>query len=131
MGIKHTMDRMFNVRNESLEKKILEALSKQIMPGRYAIEDPDDGVLKFYKVDIGKEGKWFGSIFLSIQGGDEFYSVTNMKKRNKILNEIMKEGILAMQRYGRELGHCAICGLTLTDEESRRRGIGPICFSKL
>lgn len=129
MGIKHTMDRMFNVRNESIEKRIIEALSKQIMPGRYAIED--DGVLKFYKVDIGKEGKWFGQIFLSIQGGDEFYPITNRKKRNKILNEIMKEGILAMQRYGRELGHCAICGLTLTDEESRRRGIGPICFSKL
>lgn len=29
--------------------------------------------------------------------------------------------------YGQKLGHCGICGRTLTDEESRARGIGPTC----
>lgn len=34
---------------------------------------------------------------------------------------------VASNRNGRELGHCGVCGRTLTDEESRARGIGPIC----
>lgn len=29
--------------------------------------------------------------------------------------------------YGQKLGHCGRCGRTLTDEESRARGIGPTC----
>lgn len=33
----------------------------------------------------------------------------------------------AMLRYGRELGECGHCGRTLTNDESRARGIGPVC----
>lgn len=33
----------------------------------------------------------------------------------------------ARERYGREIGRCGICNRTLTDEESRRIGIGPVC----
>jgi Family of unknown function (DUF6011) len=32
--------------------------------------------------------------------------------------------------YGRLLGVCGMCGRELTDEESRARGLGPVCASK-
>lgn len=34
----------------------------------------------------------------------------------------------AALRYAREIGHCARCNLRLTDEQSRRRGVGPECI---
>lgn len=33
----------------------------------------------------------------------------------------------AMLRYGQELGECGHCGRTLTNDESRAAGIGPVC----
>jgi hypothetical protein len=32
--------------------------------------------------------------------------------------------------YGQHLGHCGLCGRTLTDQESRARGLGPDCAAK-
>jgi hypothetical protein len=36
----------------------------------------------------------------------------------------------AQKLYADELGQCYICGRTLTDDESRARGIGPTCAKK-
>ncbi len=106
-------------------------LKNVIIEGRYAVNDPSDEILKFYKVDIPKEGKYVGYLFLSVQASYELFSIKNSQHRYKILCEIAKDPIGAMMRYGREIGSCAICGRTLTDQESRDRGIGPICAGKM
>ena len=36
----------------------------------------------------------------------------------------------ASARYGHEIGECGICGRQLTNDESRARGIGPVCAAK-
>lgn len=36
----------------------------------------------------------------------------------------------ALQAYGRKTGTCSLCGLTLTNPESIKLGIGPICTGK-
>ena len=36
----------------------------------------------------------------------------------------------AMLRFGREIGSCGHCGRVLTNDESRRAGIGPVCLKK-
>ena len=41
-----------------------------------------------------------------------------------ILDQGVRECAIA---YGRELGVCGVCGRTLTDENSREAGIGPVC----
>jgi hypothetical protein len=33
-------------------------------------------------------------------------------------------------RYGMLIGKCGVCGRTLTDEESRANGIGPVCAER-
>lgn len=97
--------------------------------GRYAVED--EGVLKFYRVDRPTEGRWAGWTFLSVQASDELHPIKASMRKKAILAEIKKDVLGASARYGREIGACGVCGTTLTNEESRRIGIGPICRRKL
>lgn len=96
-----------------------------VADGRYAVEE--DGVLRFFKV---KNGNRAGFVFLDVQASDEWHSIRNLARIRAILALIAADPKTAMIRYGHELGVCGRCGRTLTDEESRAAGIGPICASK-
>lgn len=97
--------------------------------GRYAIEV--DGTLKFYVVDRPTEGRWAGYTFVKVQASDDTFPVRSREARTAILAQISDDVEGAMLRYGREIGRCGHCGRTLTNEESRARGIGPVCAGKM
>lgn len=99
-----------------------------VLEGRYAIEEA--GVLKFYIVDKPTEGRWAGRTFVSVMASDERWPVKNPDARRAVLMAIAADPQAAAIRFGKELGKCSICGRTLTDEESRNRGIGPVCAEK-
>lgn len=101
----------------------------EVPEGRYAVVDPTDGVLKFYRVDRPTEGRWAGRTFVKVQASDELHRVS-YTRTSAVLAEIAKDPRAASLRYGQELGKCGVCGRTLTDESSRSAGIGPICASK-
>ena len=118
---------------EALKEMPRKAVSRDwpdIPAGRYAIVDPLDDVLKFYRVDKPTEGQWKGFTFLNVYASDETYPIKNKEHKKAIMSEIAKDPQAAMTRYGHEIGRCGICGRTLTDETSRARGIGPICAAK-
>jgi cell pole-organizing protein PopZ len=99
--------------------------------GRYAVTG-EDGATKFYRVDRPTEGKWAGYVFVKVQAGDELHPLRGKAAKNAVLAKIVADGVQeAMLRYGREIGECGHCGRTLTNEESRELGIGPICRSKM
>jgi hypothetical protein len=98
-----------------------------VTAGYYALRI--DGVVKFYRVTEGK-GRWAGRTFLEAQASDEKYPIRNAEKRQEILKLIVEAPLEAQQLYGRELGRCARCGRTLTDETSRAYGMDPECRSK-
>lgn len=100
-----------------------------IPEGRYAVNDPTDGTLKFYQVDKPTKGKWAGWVFLSVFASDERFPIRDRSKKDLILATIAQDSKGAMARYGLELGICGRCGRTLTDETSRALGIGPVCAS--
>jgi len=102
-----------------------------VAAGRYAVLDPVDGVLKFYKVDRPTEGRWKGYTFLKVYASDETWPIRDHTHRDLILTAIAADARGAMERYGAEIGKCGRCGRTLTDEASRARGIGPDCWSML
>jgi hypothetical protein len=102
-------------------------LAPKVPSGRYAIYV--DGVVKFFKVDCPTEGQWAGRTFVKIQASDELYPVRG-ETAKAVLVLIAEDPEAASKLYGRELGHCGICGRTLTDETSRANGIGPICAEK-
>lgn len=97
--------------------------------GRYAVEI--DGVLKFYVIDKPTDGRWAGFTFVAVQASDDKYPIKSFASKLAILKLIAVNPREASERYGKELGACGICGRTLTDEESRANGIGPICAAKM
>lgn len=107
--------------------------SAEVVPaGRYAVETEDGATngLAFYKVDRPTEGRWAGKVFVKLMVSDEEQRMSWSATRS-ILAKIAEVGAAeASARYGHEIGECGICGRTLTNDESRERGIGPICAAK-
>lgn len=109
-----------------------------IPSGRYAIEG-DDGTTDFYKVDRPTEGRWAGYTFVKLliaNGGHGVESLTEQRVRGAaaatITHRIETAGVQAsMERFGRAIGACGHCGRILTNEESRKRGIGPVCADNM
>lgn len=100
---------------------------REVKPGRYAVEF--DGALHFFLVETPDEGRWASFTFVSEQAGDNLYPVKGARK-GEVLRAIADDAD-ALARYGKELGVCGVCGRNLTDEESRERGIGPVCAGRL
>lgn len=95
--------------------------------GYYAVNDPIDGVLRFYQVHAPKQGKWAGYHFLSQVSGDNKLLIRDKAERHRIFTEIAKDALGALKRFGKEIGQCGHCRKQLTDEVSREFGIGPVC----
>jgi Family of unknown function (DUF6011) len=101
-------------------------------PGYFFIVDPTDDVEKFFRVNKGRAGtRWENYTFLSVQASDYFYPIKSHTHRDAVYAEILKDPVNAMNEYGIRLGRCGVCNRTLTDRDSRLRGIGPICAARL
>lgn len=106
--------------------KIERKTEQEVPEGRYAVQ-PAEGQLRFYKVDRPTEGRWAGYTFISRQESGDFRRISRGEQAQAlrlITDQGVKESAI---RYGHELGVCALCGRTLTNEESREAGIGPKC----
>ena len=79
--------------------------------------EAEEGHLAFYVVtDRG----------LFVQSSDELHRVSRNAQAT-IIAKIAVDPYEAALRYGRTIGQCGVCGRTLTDEDSRALGIGPVC----
>lgn len=93
----------------------------------YAVEI--EGTLKFYRI---KQGRKAGFFFIDVQASDEFHPIRNGVTKRAIVKAIVEAGPEnCMALYGQHIGACGRCGRTLTDAESRARGIGPDCWEKM
>jgi hypothetical protein len=94
--------------------------------GRYAFTGNEGQTVFVHVVKFDS-----GAFIVKQQVGDDTQRMTRVVAR-AALQKILDAGIEeSSTRYGRELGICGVCGRTLTNEDSRQRGIGPICASKL
>lgn len=107
------------------------ALITDVPEGRYAVFNEEARAIRFYHVQKPTDGRWKGYVFLNVQAGDDRYPIRNRDARDKILALIAKDPAAASLAYGRELGHCGVCGRTLTDPDSIDRGIGPVCAERM
>lgn len=97
--------------------------------GYYALE-VNPGEHRFFRVERPKSGKWEGKTFIKAQAGDEFFPVEPRQRGFSYLTQIDQDPKSAGLLYASLIGKCTRCGRTLTDPESRERGIGPDCFKK-
>lgn len=119
----------------SLQREVLEAIPS----GRYFV----DGT--FLKVDRPDKGRWDGFIFVkvirNISGSFEDVkrvailnpeaSAARVDEGHRLAVETLaSDPKAAAIAFGKKTGACCICGRTLTDPESVKAGIGPICAAK-
>lgn len=108
--------------------------SADVVPaGRYAVETEPGALnrLAFYKVDRPEEGKWAGKVFVKLMVSDEERRLSWATTKS-VLAKIAETGAeAASAAYGREFKHCGVCGRGLSNDDSRKRGIGPDCAAKL
>lgn len=96
--------------------------SVDVPDGYYAIVSTGSNDLAFYRVK--HSDRWGVSVSLVVGGHADSYAAR--KAIPSILARIAADPEAA-KRYADEIGCCYRCNRTLTDEESRRQGIGPTC----
>jgi hypothetical protein len=88
--------------------------------------------VSFYKIDRPDKGKYEGLTFVNQVLGGGFGSLLLPPARAlDVIKRIAADPQTAMALYGHKIGQCGKCGLPLTNQASRERGIGPICARNL
>jgi hypothetical protein len=120
--------------NQPKETKTSHAPSTQapapkVPAGYYAVDSATgNNDTDFYKVDTPTEGRWAGRTFVKRVIGGKGDTPVRGAEGLAALARIEAAGVkAAAERYGREIGRCGKCNRTLTDEESRAAGFGPVC----
>jgi hypothetical protein len=106
-----------------------QAPAPKVPQGYYAVDSATgNNDTDFYKVDTPTEGRWAGRTFVKRVIGGKGDTPVRGAEGLAALARIEAAGVkAAAERYGREIGRCGKCNRTLTDEESRAAGIGPVC----
>lgn len=96
--------------------------------GYYAIADPShNNDLCFYRVVRSEESAKGICLQKIVSNRKERLSREEAVRVVALLDALQPDATEAMQRYGREIGHCGHCHRKLTDEISRKHGFGPVC----
>lgn len=96
--------------------------------GRFAIVV--DGTTKFLRIKKITAGRWAGRVFVDSQASDDYYPVKAPATLLAYLSAVLANPEAAAKLYSDELDRCNMCDRTLTNDESRARGIGPECWAK-
>lgn len=96
--------------------------------GRFAIVV--EGTTKFLRIKKITSGRWAGRVFVDSQASDSYYPVKAPATLLAYLSAVLADPQTAAKLYADELDACSDCGRTLTNDESRARGIGPECWAK-
>ncbi len=109
------------------------AIPSSIPDGRYAVRNSKKTWV-FFRI-VTKEDKQNGLEYRAVQkvlgspGAFRYDRVTG-EEWMLAINEIGKDPGLFSQMFGIQVGACGVCGSPLTDPDSIRLGIGPICARK-
>lgn len=128
----NTIDRLFDRYPQHEQKSVLpQAKALEGIPlGFYAIQSmTGNNDLDFFSV---REHKESGNRYLRrVIGGRVDGSAVHRSVVAKVADRIRETGIdKARKTYAEEIGNCYVCNRVLTDEESRRHGIGPVCAGR-
>jgi hypothetical protein len=98
---------------------------RKVYAGSYGVETPGEAFTNdttFFQLWIGDRGGWNIRMYVS----DDKYKIS-FPLQLAVLTLIAADPEAAASLFGHEYGRCGICGRGLTNDESRARGIGPVC----
>jgi hypothetical protein len=107
---------------------------KNVPAARYALDENNDGGVRFFEVTLPTKPMWKGRIFIAeLFGapGDYRKEPRRGAKGKFLLDQIARDPDAAMTLFGLKTETCGKCHSPLTDKKSRERGIGPVCIKKL
>ena len=126
--------RKYNFKEPAVSAPGCEIPDITVVPeGRYALPTKEGAIneIAFYKVDRPTEGRWAGSIFVKRLEGPNEIGLGKIASHAMITRIAEYGAAESMALYGHQIGRCGMCHLPLTNDESRARGIGPVCAAKL
>lgn len=112
--------------------RIVLAEGGRVLAGSYGLKTKKQtnfvNDITFFRVWVGNRGGWNVQMYTS----DDLRRV-ELSYDTKLwaLAKIAKKPEKAAARFGHEFKRCGICGRGLTKDESRERGIGPVCAGRL
>lgn len=110
---------------DKIEQAVKSAVCGVVADGRYAVRtDADDEHYAFYRVWNGDR-----ATLVYLLASDREQRMSRSAARG-VLAKIAEDPYEAACAYGREIGICGRCGITLTNAESITRGMGDICAAK-
>lgn len=96
--------------------------------GRYAIVVNNEW--RFFRIVTRDNGKRYVQKVLG-SPGDFRYVRVSAAEWHMAVNGIATDPALWLMAFGQQVGACGMCGSPLTDPESIRLGIGPVCRGKM
>lgn len=116
-------------------------LRSNVPPGRtrHAIAHITGLPMTFYQINNVDKGKYAGNVFVrEVQGAKLSKENLGRQRPGEMyrgrayadMTAIILDPDATMGDYGRQIGQCALCFKTLTDEVSRKVGIGPKCLNR-
>jgi len=101
-------------------------LFERIPNGKYALRNEGDDDIRFYHVSgVHRRVLW------ELTGAPGEFRQTRIYRSEKILKRIGDDPVAAFALFGLTVGTCGRCGSPLTQQHTRERGIGDICYAKL
>lgn len=118
--------------------KVPPELLKMVRPGRYAVRADSAHPYVFVRISIAKSGQYKDAIKVQTQHSERLSNpklVIWPSGKISLYDVTIEEPLLLViadqqgsaRAYAKELGRCARCGVELTDEQSRKWGVGPEC----
>lgn len=95
--------------------------------GKYALRNTDDDGVRFYAI-TGGDG--YRKLY-ELTGGAGDFKFQRIYRPVKILKRIAADPVAAFALFGIEVGKCGRCGSPLTQDHTRKRGIGDTCYAKM
>ncbi len=116
---------------------LLEALLPNVPDGYYATKSAPEEPLQFFRFSTPKIGVYKDCRKIQTLHGDNLRLDLVVRGSSWTFSRYQTVDSVAIiiadykgasMTFAKELGRCGRCGKTLTDEESRRLGIGPECI---
>lgn len=100
--------------------------------GSYGVITPDrKNEISFFSLWIAPtDHRLRGKMSMKQMVGPEEYRISPGDRAGIIALIAEQTPVKCAERFGLEIGECGICGRRLTNDESRKRGIGPICAGR-
>lgn len=106
---------------------------KEVPQGKYALDTSADerhvNDVEFFNLYVahGADGPFYS---LKMYVSDDLVKLPNARQR-EVLERIAEDPAAASAMYGAHRTRCGVCNRKLTNDDSRARGIGPVCADRL